>query len=244
MKSYQLLQIGTHHTNHCEDYNLVAHLSERTLLCAVMDGCTMGTDSYFAATLVGKLLRKIATEENYNSFYHKALPLPPATLLRAVMRQLMAELGTLKSQLLLNQTELLSTLLLAIVDVQERTAEVLIVGDGLVCINGRLTEYEQNNIPDYLGYHLAEPFDAWYDAHPQKLSASNVRDLSLSTDGIFTFSRLGNSATSIAPNPVAHLLIDQSHQEVDTMLLKKLLFLQQQCGLVPTDDLGIVRLIG
>jgi hypothetical protein len=37
-----------------------------------MDGCTMGTDSYFAATLVGKVLRKIATEKNYQSFYDKS----------------------------------------------------------------------------------------------------------------------------------------------------------------------------
>lgn len=71
MKAYTLLRMGEHHTNHCEDYAVVEPLGPNRLLCAVMDGCTMGTDSYFAATLVGKVLRKIAAEKNYGSFYDK-----------------------------------------------------------------------------------------------------------------------------------------------------------------------------
>ena len=57
MNIYTTLQIGELHTNHCEDYFITAEIGKNKLLCAVMDGCTMGTDSYFAATLTGKLLR-------------------------------------------------------------------------------------------------------------------------------------------------------------------------------------------
>jgi hypothetical protein len=49
MKIYTTLQIGEHHTNHCEDYLIIEEVGKNKLLCAVMDGCTMGTDSYFAA---------------------------------------------------------------------------------------------------------------------------------------------------------------------------------------------------
>ena len=58
MKIYQVLQIGDHHVNYCEDYTLVVEIGNNHFLAAVMDGCSMGKESYFAATLVGKILRK------------------------------------------------------------------------------------------------------------------------------------------------------------------------------------------
>ena len=33
-----------------------------------MDGCSSGSDSHFASTLIGKLLRKIAKQEAYLEF--------------------------------------------------------------------------------------------------------------------------------------------------------------------------------
>jgi tartrate dehydratase beta subunit/fumarate hydratase class I family protein len=68
MKIYELIQMGDFHSNHCEDFGVVANLGKNKMLCAVMDGCTMGTDSYLAATLTGKLLRKIAKEIDYKEF--------------------------------------------------------------------------------------------------------------------------------------------------------------------------------
>ena len=38
MNIYQVLQIGEHHVNHCEDYTLVAEIGNDHLIAAVMDG--------------------------------------------------------------------------------------------------------------------------------------------------------------------------------------------------------------
>jgi hypothetical protein len=57
MKAYPLLRMGEHHTNHCEDYAVVEPLGPGKLFCAVMNGCTMGTDSYLT-WLPGKWMRK------------------------------------------------------------------------------------------------------------------------------------------------------------------------------------------
>ena len=65
MRIYQFTKTGDHHVNHCEDYTITETLGTDKILCAVMDGCTMGTDSYFASTLTGKLLRKIAIERRF-----------------------------------------------------------------------------------------------------------------------------------------------------------------------------------
>jgi hypothetical protein len=44
-------------------------------------------------------------------------------------------------------------------DTDAGAGQVMVIGDGLVSIDGQLTEYEQDNRPDYLGYHLGEDFE-------------------------------------------------------------------------------------
>lgn len=74
MKIYTALQMGEYHLNHCEDYLFVGGIGNDKLLCAVMEGCTVATDSYFASTLVGKLLRKIAKEKDTKNYMKKRFP--------------------------------------------------------------------------------------------------------------------------------------------------------------------------
>src|SRR5436305_1779442 len=101
MKIYKLLHIGEHHINHCEDYAVVESLGQNKLLCAVMDGCTMGTDSYLVSNLVGKLLRKIAIERRYLAFYQKSSPFSVETEWAAflVKGQIASLNGNLSQQL-------------------------------------------------------------------------------------------------------------------------------------------------
>lgn len=241
MPIHQLTHIGSHHVNHCEDYTVAESLGPGRWLCAVLDGCTMGTDSYFAATLTGKLLRKLALEHSYQNFYERTPPAPPPAVLRELLRQLMGELKTLKNQLQLRDDELLTTLLVAVVD-EAGPAQVLAIGDGVVGLNGELTEFEQNNIPDYLGYHLHADFDAWYDGQHQVLTAARVHDLALSTDGVFTFARPGHATAPLPLDPVA-LLLTAPDDAPGNLLQRRRLQLEQHYGLLPTDDLGIVRLL-
>jgi hypothetical protein len=158
---YTTLTIGEHHTNHCEDYLITAEIGKEKILCAVMDGCSMGTDSYFAATLTGKLLRKIANEYSYKEFISKQ-PNDLQQTLAGIVRQLFLELRVLKNSIQLQREEILNTLSIAVIDSSKATGEFLCVGDGLICLNGEFFEFEQNNKPDYLGYHLQEDFDTWY----------------------------------------------------------------------------------
>ncbi|MDO1449982.1 protein phosphatase 2C domain-containing protein [Rhodocytophaga aerolata] len=205
MNIYQLLRIGEHHINHCEDYAIVETIGQGKILCAVMDGCTMGGDSYFAATLVGKLLRKIAIEKSYQSFYDKSHNTSVDIDLKYILGKLMAELKDLKNKLLLKDDELLTTLLIAIMDVENNTGKILTIGDGLVCINGQLYEFEQDNKPDYLGYHLAEEFEMWYSKQKQILHIDKIEDISICTDGIFTFSAYDKKKYNVQKDPINYL---------------------------------------
>jgi len=242
MRIYTTLQIGELHTNHCEDYFITAEIGKNKLLCAVMDGCTMGTDSYFAATLTGKLLRKVCKEYSYKEFLSKDSAGLQLTLVQ-ITRQLFEELRSAKNILQLERDEVLSTLLIGVIDTENRSGEFLCIGDGLICINGQLYEFEQDNKPDYLGYHLNSAFNSWYNKQQQRIAAQHIQDFSLATDGIFTFNRFDNKTWSSPGNVVEYLLFDAAESNSSNMLNSKLLDIQNNWGLKPGDDLAIIRTI-
>jgi len=242
MRIYTTLQIGELHTNHCEDYLITAEIGNHKLLCAVMDGCTMGTESYFAATLTGKLLRKISKEYSYKEFYSKESA-HLQLILERITKQLFEELRSAKNILQLEREEVLNTLLIGIIDAKHRMGEFLCIGDGLICINNRLYEYEQDNKPDYLGYHLHEDFNDWFGKQLQRISVQELQDFSLATDGIFTFNKFDNKAYEEPGDVLELLLIDTEGSESSNMLPRKLYDIQTNWGLKPGDDLAIIRII-
>jgi hypothetical protein len=242
MRIYTTLQIGELHTNHCEDYFITAEIGKNKLLCAVMDGCTMGTDSYFAATLTGKLLRKISKEYSYKEFFSKGSAGLQQTL-ETITRQLFEELRSAKNILQLEREEVLNTLLIGVIDTGNRSGEFLCIGDGLICINNQLYEFEQDDKPDYLGYHLHEEFDSWYGKQQQRITAQDLQDCSLATDGIFTFKKFDNKTYANAGDVVEYLLVNIEESNNSNMLNSKLLDIQTNWGLKPGDDLAIIRTI-
>ena len=243
MKIYSALQIGEYHLNHCEDYLFTGNIGEDKILCAVMDGCTMATDSYFVSTLTGKLLRKIAKEKGYKELYNLETSTNLDSYLKSIIKELFKELNIAQNQLLLEQKELLTTLIILLVDKKANEGIVLAIGDGLVSINGNVTEFDQDNKPDYLGFHLNEDFDTWYNRQKQKIIFDNIEDISIATDGIFMFTPIKKIETAGGINVMEFLLADKTGEENEEMLNLKLKKLEHSYGLKPTDDFAMIRLI-
>lgn len=241
MRIYSALQIGDYHLNHCEDYLFFGEMGADKILCAVMDGCTMGTDSYFVSTLVGKLLRKIVKEKGYKELYNAETYINIEDSLKSIIRELFKELIVTKNQLMLDQKELLTTLIILHINKKANSGIILAVGDGLVSINGKITEFDQDNKPDYLGFHLSENFETWYN-HQKKITFSDIHDISIATDGIFMFTPVKKVDADII-NPIDFLLVDKTNEENEDMLSLKLKQLEHNYGLKPSDDFAIVRLI-
>ncbi|SHN11274.1 protein phosphatase 2C domain-containing protein [Chitinophaga sp. CF418] len=239
MKIYTTLQKGEYHLHHCEDYLFLDRINPHTIVCAVMDGCTMGTDSYFISTLTGKILRKIVKAKSYVDFYTPSST-SPAAQLKDIMLQLFNELNIFRNQLQLERNELLTTLLLFVADTKQGQGAILVVGDGVINVNGVITVFDQENKPDYLGYHLSEDFDTWYEKQ-QCIPVNALQDISLATDGITSFITLQPSSETI--DPLNLLLINQGRSETDEMLNMKLKSLEHEYGMRPGDDLAVVRLI-
>lgn len=242
MRIYKTLNIGDFHTNHCEDFLVDEQIATNEKLVAVLDGCTMGTESVFASILYGKILRNISKKEFYKEFVTNE-PIDLKTKLKEVIKQLIEETKSIKSQLGLETNELLSTLIIGIINTKDSKAEFLAVGDGLICKDGEIIEYEQDDKPDYLGYHLSDDFDKWYDSQNQKLSISGFNDLSICTDGIYTFKNLENKTKQKPEDEIIqHLLIDNENSEFDNFLDRKIRFLKDEWNHIVTDDLAIIRI--
>ena len=243
MKIYTSIQIGDFHTNHCEDALVSTKNGENKALIAVMDGCSMGTESHFASTLFAKILKKISQE----LFYTEFLQPQEKTLenqLQNVMKTFFLELKSIKNQLSLETLELLSTLILGVYDKKTKEAEIITIGDGLIVHNGNITEYEQGDKPDYFAYHLQEDFDIWFENFDQKLSLKNVEDLSIMTDGIYTFKRLGQRTDyEDTSKMIDYLAADKNATNHEDMLKGKMIFLEKEKSLKPMDDLAIIRIM-
>ncbi len=243
MNIYQIIKIGDHHVNFCEDYALTTEIGNDYILAAALDGCSMGNESYFAAALVGKILKKSAKEISYKSFFEKKT-LSSKILIKELFRRIFKDLQILGNQLYLEVEDLLTTIIVLVINKRNWSGEVLVVGDGLISNNGQLTEFEQNNKPDYLGYHLDKNFEEWFDQQEQKVSLENIEDISISTDGIFTFKNFDNEIyEKLDIDLIDFLLNDKSDLNNPKMLLKKLSIVEEKWGLRSTDDLGIVRII-
>ncbi|MEY4905962.1 MAG: hypothetical protein RLZZ292_3777 [Bacteroidota bacterium] len=244
MTTYQITVIGEFHTNHNEDCLFSSKIGKNKRLIAVMDGCSAAIDSHFSATLTAKLLKRIAKEEDYKEFVERKEK-EIKQLLKDVLQQLFKDLAELKSKIGLEREELLNTLILGIIDTEDKIAEIIVIGDGLIACNGQLFEYDQDNKPDYLGYHLNKDFETWFSQQEQKISLTNIQDLSISTDGIFTFKKFDNKPYEPISEEkiIEKLLFDTTHKDNPNMLKNKIFELETENGLKPSDDLTIIRVI-
>lgn len=244
MKIYKAIQIGDYHVNHCEDYLFSGELDNDKILCAVMDGCTTAIDSHFISTMVGKILRKISVEQGYKKMYETGSePLDLDVHLKSILNNLFSELKISRNQLMLETKEMLTTLVILLLDKKTDQGIILAIGDGFVNINGKITEFDQENKPDYLGFHLTEDFDLWYDKQTQKIKFDAIQDISIATDGIGMFSPVAKSLSDEKIDPINYLLVDTEHDEHADMLNLKIKRLEKSFGLKPTDDVAIIRVI-
>lgn len=242
MKVFQTLCMGQHHSLHCEDYLLHATLGTQRQLFAVMDGCTMGRDSHFAAALCAKILKKIALERGYLEF--KAGVQPDLNLeLKSILQRLFQELKSIKNQLLLDQYDLLNTLIVLLWDEVQVAGAIMVIGDGVVYQDGQLHVFDQKNQPDYLGYHLEEDFESWFVQQKQQIFIDDFQNLSICSDGILSFAPFDDGVYPNTPDSVHFLLKNTQYIENENMLERKVRVLEKEYGLKPMDDLAIIRLV-
>ncbi|MFB6457828.1 protein phosphatase 2C domain-containing protein [Chitinophaga sp. Hz27] len=239
MKFFSTQKIGQYHTNYCEDALITAPIGHSHYLFAVMDGCSMGTDSHMISTIIAKHLRAIAATAQTVD----AADADSTQVLKEVMAQLFAALQQTKAHLQLKTAEMLATVLLCVLDLRKSAATFICIGDGLIVADGQVYEYDQDNKPDYLGYHLDIAFEEWFARQTQVLTLTGIRDFSICTDGVTTFCKYDNKKYEEAGDAMQYLLMDTSGAGSDHMLQGKVIELEREWGLLPADDIAIIRVM-
>ena len=245
MRIFTLNKTGQLHDTHTEDHIFYKHLGNDWEICAVMDGCSGGLECYFASTLYGKILKKA-----YKALIYQGKINPDFNLQKVdgtfigkfILNQVFDDLGKTHQLLATNLEEILSTLLLLIYNTKNKTAWINISGDGVIVHNKQILEIDQNNVPDYMAYHLDTRFDRWIEQFSKTYTFENQSDISISTDGISKFFSLSQGKQR-SIDPIHYLLIDDSFLGSDNMLEKKFKILEKDHGLIPYDDLGMIRII-
>jgi hypothetical protein len=225
----EILRMGSDHKQ-CED-SIFKMVKDEYIFMATFDGCSGGVDSHFASNLFKKILRK-SIEENL------FLKGSPEEISKVVLKKFFISLIAITNILTLNLDEILSTIIFSITNFNTKESFIVISGDGAYMFNGELLEIDQNNTPDYIAYHLNETIEnVWNTFHTKNLK--DTKDLSLMSDGIFSFKKENISSTE---EPIKSLLIEDKLIKSEAMLPRICNILDKN-GYYHYDDLSIVRLI-
>ena len=247
MKIHSVIRKGDSHPVFCEDFTVqIDH--GRFFIGAVLDGCSSGRESHFASALYGKILR-LVTQEGYifgNSIEEKG---------KHLVKEFVNKLVDTKITLELEIGDLLSTFLLLMYDKVHGEALVLSVGDGVIMCDGKAVVLENErfkfsdpsrykDMPDYISYDIVElaldktVFDWWYANRVRKFKFDNPSDISISSDGILTFTNAEEDF-----DPIHYLLIDNTWENNKIMLSKKVNIIRTKYKSIHKDDLSVIRLI-
>jgi hypothetical protein len=237
MKIYTTIQRGCQHKVYCEDFLLTTTQGD-WFFGVVSDGCSSGKDSHLASALSCKLLRK-----QISLLVPAELDSPQEVALK-LLQGFMQDFRQVLSNMDLTAIEALATLLLLVYDAKTNKAFVVVLGDGLVSINETMYEIDQKNSPDYPAYHLddsKEMLEKYFLTH--YFEVENPQQIAIATDGILQFINEKAQAQKVDNKALMqYLLVDNTLQNVVAMLSRKINILYSQQGLVPSDDVAIIRL--
>jgi len=245
MKVHKFLKRGTSHSNFCEDFLFFQEMPDNYFVAAVFDGCSGGKESHFASTLYAKVFKNICKN---GVFITEKLTLQE--LMADILFQSIMQIDELRQKLNLAYDELLSTVVLLVGNSKTRKARAISIGDGLIVIDGKKHRIDQNNQPDYLAYHLIElrnkfNFMQWLDENQYQFDIEEFSDISISTDGIFTFIRekLKSTDDELEFDYINYLTKDNYLIENSAMLARKCNILKNKHQLQNYDDLAILRVV-
>jgi len=238
MLIHQHIKRGSNHPDYCEDF-LIFSEKDDYLLAGVFDGCSSGSDSHFASALIGKTIK---------AEFQKLKPEPknkPENILKALLLNSFTSLKNLSKTLLLDKdNELLSTVILFLYNLNKNEGIIIVAGDGVISVNGKLMVIDQKNMPDYPAYYLddisdKQSFEKWYQNHSKQYLIDKLEDVSISTDGILSF--IFQEQEKIKPEE--YLLNDHFLINNKAMLGRKINILNKKYNLQNFDDLGIIRIV-
>lgn len=242
MRIKKFVRIGKHHVNNCEDSAGSYKIGGSRELIVVCDGCSMGNKSHYVSELIQKILREISKEEDYREYVSDD-DLCISELLKSVCSSLFTRISKVYQLTGSHKYDYLSTMLITIVDYKSLEYAYMISGDGVVWIDEKAEVYDQNNQPNYIGYHLDIDFEDWFSNEVIIKNGIFLRSIAVSTDGILTFSNGNDEFVSDKKlNQLTRRLMSYSKIENEKELQNIVDELARLENISTTDDIAICKL--
>lgn len=160
--------------NSCEDSYFIRE-TEDHVCGGVFDGCSTGIKSHWASQTLAYAFQAV----EYYPVSEKALTC------------VYLFLNNIKNSLSLTSDNFLSTCILFIYHKKTNTLAVRMFGDGCYFVNDVEYFVEQDNKPDYLGYHVFGEYNSFLefiDKYPMKIY-ENVSNFKICSDGVKSINR-------------------------------------------------------
>jgi len=215
------LNVRADHHNSCEDSVLVVE-NENFIDGIISDGCSTGIKSHFASQAYCYAFEQVASGNSVND---------------NVLREMKLRLLALSGVLGLEEMNLLATVILFHYNKIDNILNIRVFGDGYYYINDVEYIVDQNNTPDYLGYHIYKnptDFDEYLKKYPS-MTYYDVERFMICSDGITRISRsaMQQNAT-VDPNKLLF------HPPTSKNYLERMWNLIKRDKFSLTDDLTIV----
>jgi len=183
------LNVRAESHNSCED-SLWVQEKDGFIDGIISDGCSTGIKSHFASQAICYAFKEamMGLDTMTDGF---------------VIKTALASLRGVAGILGLTEMHLLGTVMAFNYEKLTKTLTIRVFGDGVYYINDIEYIIDQNNTPDYLGYHLkdnAMQFNDFLDKYPYKVFY-NVNRFMICSDGIKSIVRSSlHPATTLDPN--------------------------------------------
>lgn len=221
------------HRDFCED---AYHWVEKGdwVIAGVFDGCSDGKRSHFASQLHAYIFRKSVEWAWAWWLESNATTIDAETFATGLIISLENQLSLATHSLVLDEQEILSTVVLAIYNKKTKDLLVRFAGDGVVKVNDDIIRVDSGptNMPKYLAYGINSTKE------PELISYNfyNVTSFSICTDGIDQIRSPQRSVEEI----VHYLLTNRDMFSSQKMLDRKINILHRE-GAQLKDDVTIIR---
>lgn len=220
------LNVRSQAHNSCEDSIFAKETGDFIWGC-VCDGCSTGLKSHFASQCICYIVENNGLHDlNICSNYS--------------IQTIIHDLRRIKNIPKLSNMNFLSTCLLFFYDKVLKELHIRIFGDGYYYVNGVEFKIDQNNTPNYIGYHLEdtnEDKNKYIEAHPVVIH-HGVENFMVCSDGIKSIER-GAFLENAKLDPNALLFSAPTTENYLTRMWNKI----KRDGFTLSDDLSIVSYV-
>lgn len=241
-----LIERGSSHKLRCEDDLLVLNL-EDYIVGAIFDGCSSGIDSHLSSTLLKRVLKTIINGDGNCRFELKwhnkeSLDFYIIQKLASMLYDKLHEPSFKKLISYDNYNDLLSTVIIMLVNKFNNRYTVLFCGDGVLSVDDTIVTIHDENgdTVDYLMVQNETNVINYIDNRPF-YQGYFKNTISISSDGIDTFKdQFGENKSKEAKDT---LFMDTAFWKQDIMLNRKYNILTKVNKYLNQDDVSIIRII-